>query len=113
MAAHNGIYYIRRQIASILPQLDNDDELIVVDDASTDETTRAVEDFCDSRILLVRNERNIGPIHSFERALQKSTGQLIFLSDQDDIWAANKISTILDVFAKDPDVTLVSSGVTL
>jgi glycosyltransferase involved in cell wall biosynthesis len=111
MAAYNGSRYIHEQIASILPQLEQRDELIVVDDDSEDNTTALIESFADSRVRLVRNEHNFGVTRSFERALQLASGDIIFLSDQDDVWRADKVRTILLAFDSDPRLTLVISGV--
>jgi glycosyltransferase involved in cell wall biosynthesis len=111
MAAYNGSRYIREQMASILLQMEAGDELIIVDDRSKDNTTDLVEDFADGRVRLVRNDRNCGVTRSFERALELVTGDIVFLSDQDDVWHADKVRSILAAFHANPDVTLVITGV--
>ncbi len=108
MAAYNGASYLRQQLASILPQLAPGDELIVVDDASEDATCSMVAEFQDARIRLLKNPRNLGVLASFERALRNTTGEVIFLSDQDDLWRPDKVHKFLAAFA-DPEVTLVLS----
>jgi glycosyltransferase involved in cell wall biosynthesis len=107
MAAHNGSRYIHEQIASILPQLGKRDELIVVDDASGDNTTALIESFGDGRVRVMRNVQNVGAVRSFERAVQLASGDIIFLSDQDDIWHSDKVRAFITRFAADPTVTLV------
>jgi glycosyltransferase involved in cell wall biosynthesis len=109
MAAYNGTLYIREQIGSILCQLGPDDELVIVDDASQDETVQLILAFEDPRIILLRNERNLKPLRSFERALMHASGDLIFLSDQDDIWRADKVEIFKAFFAANPRVTLALS----
>jgi glycosyltransferase involved in cell wall biosynthesis len=109
MAAYNGARYIQEQIASILPQLGFSDELIIVDDASQDDTVRAILSFGDKRITLLHNEQNRGVIKSFERALMYASGDLIFLSDQDDVWRPDKIETFRKFFAANPAITLALS----
>lgn len=105
MAAYNGAGHIGTQIASILPQLTQDDELIIVDDASSDDTVRIIEGFTDSRIRLYRNTLNLGPTKTFDKALGLAIGDLVFLSDQDDLWYPHKIATIRRQFeASDLDV---------
>ncbi len=99
MAAYNGAKYIRRQLVSILNQLGPYDQLIVVDDGSTDNTVQIIKSFKDSRIQLHINAVNIGVVRTFERALRLSQGDLIFLSDQDDRWYDNKISIIRNMFS--------------
>src|ERR1700744_2314782 len=95
MAVFNGQRYLHEQLDSILPQLGEHDEVIIVDDGSNDASASIVSEFRDPRLKLLRNETNVGPSKSFERAISQAQGQYIFLSDQDDIWKANKVETIL------------------
>jgi glycosyltransferase involved in cell wall biosynthesis len=107
MAAYNGSRYIHEQIASILLQLGKPDELLVVDDGSEDNTTAIVESFGDTRVRVVKNPHNVGVVRCFERALQLASGDVIFLSDQDDIWHRDRVRAFLARFAADPATTLV------
>lgn len=109
MATYNGASYIRTQLSSILEQLGPSDELIIVDDGSEDQTIELIEQFADRRIRLIRSQQNKGVIRTFERAIDEATGEILFLSDQDDIWYANKVKMVLQVFENDPAVTLVLS----
>ena len=93
---------------TILRQLDDEDEVIVVDDGSSDSTCDIVDGFHDWRIRLFRNEKNCGVVASFETALRNTTGNIIFLSDQDDLWKPDKVSRFLQVF-NDPKITLALS----
>ncbi len=65
LAACNGARFIGRQVQSILDQLGPADELIVVDDASSDDTVAVVESFSDHRIKLIRQRRNRGVVATF------------------------------------------------
>ena len=65
LAAHDGAAHIGEQLASILEQLGAHDEVVVVDDASTDVTVAVVEAIGDPRIRLVRNEINVGYVRAF------------------------------------------------
>ncbi|MFH0939739.1 MAG: glycosyltransferase family 2 protein [Planctomycetota bacterium] len=107
MATYNGGKYIERQLDSILVQLSADDEVIVVDDASSDNTADIITARNDPRIKLSRNPTNIGVLKNFENAIRRASGDLIFLSDQDDLWLEDKVSSILDAFSSNPQVTLV------
>jgi len=69
-------------------------EIIVVDDSSTDRTLEIVRGIPDSRIILLRNENNIGHVLTFEKAIKHSSGDIIYLCDQDDIWPDNRINLI-------------------
>lgn len=93
MAVKDGSRFITEQIQSILPQLTGDDELIISDDHSTDNTRELIKEFKDSRIRLLSNP-NSGLISNFENALRISSGSLIFLADQDDVWKSNKIDVM-------------------
>ncbi|MEZ0609315.1 glycosyltransferase family 2 protein [Fibrella sp. WM1] len=92
LAAYNGEKHIGRQLASIVNQLGPDDEVIVSDDASTDATHQIVASFNDSRIKFYTNTGTHGPVGNFQHALSLATGDLIFLSDQDDVWLPDKLT---------------------
>lgn len=101
MATHNGEKYIKEQIDSILPQLSIDDELIISDDGSTDNTLNIIEQYNDPRIKLTKFIQPYKYTDSFathryasknfENALSKAKGEYIFLCDQDDVWMPNKV----------------------
>jgi GT2 family glycosyltransferase len=110
MATYNGARFLKQQIDSILPQLDLNDELVVVDDASTDNTWKLLCDIQDQRIRLFRNEKNRGAIPTFEYAVSQAIGDYLFLSDQDDIWLQGRVKQILAVFEKDSSITLVMTN---
>lgn len=107
MAVHNGARFLQPQVDSILLQLRSGDELIVVDDASTDHSPAVLENLRDPRLRLYRNHQNLGVLRSFEMALQRASGEIIFLSDHDDVWLPGKVAASLAVFAANPDVTMV------
>ena len=95
IATFNGGNYIKEQIVSILPQLSKNDEVIISDDGSSDETLKLLESFNDERIKMFRNNGMHGFVWNFERALREATGDVIFLCDQDDIWKPNKVEVIM------------------
>lgn len=95
LAAYQGSAYIEEQVRSILAQLGVDDELVVVDDASTDRTVQVVEAVSDQRVRLLRNTRNLGYVRTFERALQLAEGDFLFLADQDDVWLPGRVDSML------------------
>lgn len=94
IATFNGGKFIREQVMSVLPQLEEDDEIIVSDDGSTDDTITILESFRDPRICICQNEGRHGFIWNFENALMKASGDVFFLCDQDDIWKPNKVEVI-------------------
>lgn len=107
MATHNGEQYIQEQIESILKQLSEGDELVISDDGSTDRTISIIMSIDDSRIKLFRYYQPNQATHSheyvcknFENAIKHAVGDVIFLSDQDDIWMDGKVKEILSLLDK-------------
>ena len=94
IATYNGGKFITRQVNSILYQLNPDDEIIVSDDNSIDDTLEQVRAISDPRIKIVINHNLRGPVGNFENALSQAKGNYILLADQDDIWLQNKVSTM-------------------
>jgi glycosyltransferase involved in cell wall biosynthesis len=111
LAAYNGSAFLRDQVASILPQLGAADELIAVDDASSDDSVGILNSFRDPRIRIFRHTTNHGVIATFEHALSEAAGDIIFISDQDDVWREDKVERIQGRFSLCPDVSLVLSDV--
>ena len=91
VAVYNGAEYISEQLESILTQLSSIDEVVIVDDCSSDSSVDIIESFHDARITLLRNTENIGHVKSFSKAISNSKLNYIFLCDQDDIWPSNRI----------------------
>jgi glycosyltransferase involved in cell wall biosynthesis len=90
MATFNGARFIEQQLDSILSQLKETDELIISDDGSVDATIEIVKRYKDPRIRLFHfGGGNL--IYNFENALKHASGEIIFLSDQDDIWFPDKV----------------------
>jgi glycosyltransferase involved in cell wall biosynthesis len=113
IAAYQGERYITSQLRSILPQLCDHDEVIIVDDNSSDGTCSQITALRDPRVLLVHNIKNEGVLRTFETALSRCTGDIVFLSDQDDLWLPKKVETVLHTFANDPNLMLVASDAIL
>lgn len=107
MACRNGEKFIGKQIQSILSQISDEDELIISDDQSTDNTVTIIESFKDERIKLFKHEppkikAKFGQnfyfaTANFENALKHASGDVIFLSDHDDIWVSGKVYECLKV----------------
>ena len=95
MATYNGEQYVVEQIASILEQLSSADEVIVVDDCSTDDTVNTLKSLNDPRIKLYSNDRNRSHVYSFGRAISLAQNEIIFLSDQDDRWIKGRVTLMV------------------
>jgi len=108
MASFNGENFIREQIYSILKQLSTNDELIISDDSSYDNTIEIIESIEDNRIKLLKNQRFKNHIFNFENALKHAKGDIIFLSDQDDVWLPNKVDIFKFYFEQTKSNLIVS-----
>lgn len=104
MATYNGEKYIKEQMDSILCQLSDIDEVIVSDDASTDNTISLLQSYNDPRIKIYHNNSR-HPSFNFENALNHANGDIIFLADQDDKWLDGKVQIMTNAL-KDADLVL-------
>jgi glycosyltransferase involved in cell wall biosynthesis len=109
MAVYNGEKYVLQQLSSILCQLTADDEVIIIDDCSTDSTSSLIQSINDTKIKYFKNIINIGVLGSFEKSIAMSKGDIIFLSDQDDVWFPQKVERILNEFKIRESITMVAS----
>ncbi len=112
LCTFNGQAYVGEQIKSILEQSHPPDEIIVCDDCSHDRTiekVRVIMQDTEIPIHLFVNSCNLGYVRNFEKAIGLCNGDIIFLSDQDDVWYNDKIETMVQPFIEDGDVGLVYS----
>lgn len=109
MASYNGERYLRPQLDSVLGQLLPVDELIVVDDASTDGSAAWLASVEDPRIRLHRNPTNLGVRLTFERGFALARHEIVFLCDQDDVWLTGKRTAFVTAFERDPQTLVVIS----
>lgn len=95
LAAYNGEKFIQEQIESILNQLDGSDELIISDNGSKDKTINIISNIGDQRIKLIHSKRTnskTGSINNnFHNSISLAQGDIILLSDQDDVWLPGKV----------------------
>ncbi len=111
LCTYNGGPFLRAQLDSFLAQTTPAQEIVVVDDQSTDDTEQILLEYKNRLPLKIhKNPVQLGFVKNFERALSLCQNEIIFLSDQDDIWHANKIETLLQTFQQNPDIQLVFSN---
>lgn len=112
MAAYNGEKYISQQVESILSQLKSEDELVISYDNSSDRTLDVINRMRDSdqRIKIYINE-NPGVFGNFNNAILKTTGDIVFIADQDDIWDDHKIGKVRSLFDNDNVDFVIHNGV--
>lgn len=117
LCTYNGERYIEEQLLSILSQSLSVDEIVICDDRSTDGTVEIIkriqQAYSNVNIQLIINETNKGVTKNFEGALEKCKGDIIFLSDQDDVWEYDKVKKTLEVFNTDQDCLLTFSNANL
>jgi glycosyltransferase involved in cell wall biosynthesis len=105
LASYNGARFIGEQLESLAAQARLPDELVICDDGSSDETVAIAEAFAARAPFAVRIERNpenLGLNANFAKAMSLATGDVILISDQDDIWYPEKIAAIEAALAADP-----------
>jgi glycosyltransferase involved in cell wall biosynthesis len=110
LCTYNGERFLPQQLDSVAKQTRLPDELIVCDDRSTDRTVALVREFAASSPYPVRifeNEHNLGFAANFERAIRLCEGDLIALSDQDDIWYPIRLERSEQEFSAHPQAGLV------
>ena len=116
MATFNGAKYLRAQLDSFATQSRLPDELVVCDDGSRDATLDILHDFAASapfEVRVIQNETNLGFVRNFEKALSLCTGDIILLSDQDDVWQPEKLATVERTFLADQRVMSTINDMTI
>jgi len=119
LCTFNGARYVRQQLESILEQVPRPAQLVVSDDGSTDETLAIVRDVTGGAsadgvdVVVLTGSRPLGVTKNFERAMTAADGDLIALSDQDDVWHPGRLAHIAARFAADPELLLVHTDADL
>lgn len=110
MCTYFGEEFVKEQLDSILNQSHKVDEIIICDDSSKDNTLTICEEVLkknDVSYIIKKNKNNLGFIKNFYQCLDLCTGDIIFFSDQDDVWKPNKVEKIVQVFNDNADALLV------
>lgn len=114
MTTYNGNKYIVELLDSIKNQTVQPDEVIIVDDQSTDGTYDIVNEYIAKNNLNNwenrRNEKNLGWRANFREVFKRCTGDLVFLCDQDDIWMPDKVSSMKKIMMENTDIQLLISN---
>ncbi|MEP6480450.1 MAG: glycosyltransferase family 2 protein [Rhodoglobus sp.] len=114
LCTHNGARFVVEQVRSILEQSEPPSQVVISDDASTDDTVALVEGLWASltpdrapELLILRNAVALGVTRNFQQAAEACTGDLVALCDQDDIWRPERLERMVDVFETSPDLGLL------
>lgn len=117
MATYNGENYIKEQLESLRNQTYPIDEIIICDDRSKDSTVSIVKEYIEKYELtnwnITVNENNKGFIGNFFGALENTTGDVIFMCDQDDVWNEDKVGKMLEYIQEHPHVEALNTAVSL
>ena len=119
LCTHNGEAFVGEQLRSIFSQTLKPAEIVVSDDASTDDTLAVVERVVDEtrgsgvRTRVIRNATPLGVVANFEQAMLATEGELVALSDQDDVWRPDRLALVVARFEADPDLLLLHSDARL
>jgi glycosyltransferase involved in cell wall biosynthesis len=100
MTVHNGAKYIEESINSILSQTYKVDEIIVINDGSTDTTASVLEKFEDEILVLHQNKSGIAA--GWNKGVMQSTGNFISFLDSDDYWPSYKIERQMNTLSQKP-----------
>lgn len=111
LCVHDGVRFLPEQLDSVLSQRDVAIEVIALDDASGDASSALLQEYAqrDARVRCFRNDTNLGPSRSFERAMSLTRGALIAPCDQDDIWEPDKLARLLTALG-DADLAYCDSA---
>lgn len=111
MALYNTPYnYLKATVESILSQSFRDFELIVIDDASTEDYSGFFEQYNDSRIKYIKLENNAGPGHARNEGIKLALGEFVAIVDSDDVYMPNRFEVQLDFFNENQDISLISGA---
>ncbi len=115
LCTYNGEKYITEQLQSIIHQTVPPDEIIICDDRSSDHTIALLDPFLNKDAgpviqLFHNNNSQLRHVKNFEKGIRLATGDIIFLSDQDDVWDNRKIEVFLQEFEKNKDAGLLFSN---
>lgn len=111
MASFNHAEYVGNAISSVLDQSFEDLEMIVVDDVSTDESWRIIQDWArrDPRVIAMRNEVNVGPAASYNRALAAASGDIMMSLDSDDSFLPGKVQQQVGFLTTNPEIGVLGT----
>ncbi|MBI4342984.1 MAG: glycosyltransferase [Candidatus Omnitrophica bacterium] len=110
---YNRAGYLRQCLDSILAQTVDAFELLVLDNASTDDTPEVVRHLADPRVRCVRHPENLGQIPNVNRGLELARGEFVCVCHDDDVWAPRFLERQLEVMRRHPSVALSHTAVWL
>ena len=112
LPVYNGECYISQALTSVLGQTYTNQEILVINDGSTDSTKQILDDFCmrDNRIKVIDNPQKLKVVKSLNIGLKHAKGDLIARIDADDIWMPEKLELQVKMFNEDMDLHLLGTA---
>lgn len=110
LCTYNGERFLQEQLDSLAAQTRLPDEVVVGDDGSTDRTLEILEQWAETvpfPVRIQRNELQLGCTNNFLSTARRSSGDVVFFCDQDDVWLPDKLAKMMRVFEEQPDTGLV------
>lgn len=110
MATYNGSKFLFEQLESFSKQTRQPDELVVCDDGSTDQTLEILYKFQEDapfEVKILKNSENLGVGRNFAKALSHCSGDILFMSDQDDFWFESKLERIQDILTRNSRIQVI------
>lgn len=109
LAVHNGGAYLREAVESVFAQTYSDFELVVVDDASDDDSAAYLASLEDERLKVLRNEHNVGQVRSLNHGLAHARGDYVARIDADDVMLPTRLARQAAILDAEPSVALVGT----
>lgn len=113
MTTYNGEKYVEEQLDSIRTQTRKADEVLIFDDQSSDQTVQLIQSYIDYNELndwkVMVNASNKGWKKNFFEGIQETSGDIIFLCDQDDIWILDKIEKMIRILEENEKISVLAS----
>lgn len=113
MPVYNNEKFILEAVDSIVKQTYADFELIIIDDASTDNTVNQIDSFRDNRIKLLQNHQHEGISSSLNKGIKLCNGELIARMDGDDVSSSSRLQKQVDYLKSNPDISICGSNIIL
>ncbi len=111
LPSYNHEEYIEQAIQSVLDQDFEDWELVVIDDASSDASWSLIQSFQDPRIHAMKNPTNLGVCHTYNKALEIASGEIIMVLGSDDRFRPNKMREQVEHFHRHPETGIIASWI--
>lgn len=114
MTTYNAEGYLLEQLDSLRSQTRQPDEVIICDDHSSDATVSIIQNYLQEHTLpgwrLIENTENLGYVRNFRKAMAQTTADFVFLCDQDDIWATDKIRVMTQILEENENILALTCG---